>query len=158
VRLSKVTGLPVVDTHVARQAGVVTDVLLDMRAGRVAVLNVTHAGGWLTQRIPAEYIYRLGPHTVLVADTVAVDLGPPRPDQPWFPIESVVGLEVMTEGGDQVGQIVDADIDEQTLAVTAYFLRQAGGPWHRQARVHPDAVVACSPELMLIRAPPPSTA
>ena len=53
--------MPVVDTHVARQAGVVSDVLLDLQAGRVAVLNVKHADGWLVQRIPAEYIYRLGP-------------------------------------------------------------------------------------------------
>ena len=145
------TGMPVVDTHVARQAGIVSDVLLDMHAGRVAVLNVKHADGWLVQRIPAEYVYRLGPHTVLVADTVAVDLGPPATDQRWFPIESIVGLEVLTEGGERVGQIVDADLDDQTLAVRAYLLRNARGAWRRHGRVHPDEVVTCSAELMLIR-------
>jgi sporulation protein YlmC with PRC-barrel domain len=151
VRLTQVTGLPVVDTHVARQAGVVSDVLLDMQAGRVAVLNVKHADGWLVQRIPAEYIYRLGPHTVLVADTVAVDLGPPAPDQRYFPIQSVVGLQVLTEGGDRVGQITDADLDDQTMAVRAYLLRKATGAWRRRGRIHPDEVVSCSPELMLIK-------
>ena len=75
--MSQVIGLPVVDTHVARQAGVVSDVLIDVAAGRVAVLNVQHADGWLVQRIPAAYVYRLGPHTVLVADTLSVDMGPP---------------------------------------------------------------------------------
>jgi len=151
VRLTKVTGLPVVDTHVARQAGIVSDVLLDMQGGRIAVLNVKHADGWLVQRIPAEYVYRLGPHTVLVADTVAVDLGPPPADQRWFPIESVLGLKVMTEGGEPVGQISDADLDDQTLAVRAYLLRKATGAWKRLGRVHPDEVVVCSPELMLVR-------
>lgn len=151
MRLTKVTGLPVVDTHVARQAGVVSDVLLDMQAGRVAVLNVKHADGWLVQRIPAEYIYRLGPHTVLVSDTIAVDLGPPQTDQRWFPIESVVGLQVMSDSGDRVGQITDAEVDDHTLDVRAYFLRKATGPWRRVGRVHPDEVVACSPELMLVR-------
>jgi sporulation protein YlmC with PRC-barrel domain len=151
VKLTKVSGMPVVDTHVARQAGVVSDVLLDLQAGRVAVLNVTHADGWLVQRIPAEYVYRLGPHTVLVADTVAVDLGPPEMDQHWFPIESVVGLEVLTEGGDPVGQIADADIDTQTLAVKSYLLRKATGAWRRKGRVHPDEVVNCSAEMMLVR-------
>jgi sporulation protein YlmC with PRC-barrel domain len=151
VRLTKVTGMPVVDTHVARQAGIVSDVLLDLQAGRVAVLNVKHADGWLVQRIPAEYVYRLGPHTVLVADTVAVDLGPAVADQRWYPIESVVGLDVLTEGGDRVGQISDADLDDQTLAVKAYLLRHAEGPWKRRGRVHPDEVVTCSGELMLIR-------
>ena len=151
MRLTKVTGLPVVDTHVARQAGIVSDVLLDMQAGRVAVLNVTHADGWLVQRIPAEYVYRLGPHTVLVADTVAVDLGPPPTDQRWFPIESVVGLQVMSEGGDAVGQIHDAELDDHTLDVRAYLLRKASGAWKRAGRIHPDEVVVCSTELMLVR-------
>jgi sporulation protein YlmC with PRC-barrel domain len=151
VRITKVTGLPVVDTHVARQAGVVADVLLDMQAGRVAVLNVNHGDGWLVQRIPAEYVYRLGPHTVMVSDTVAVDLGPPSVEQRWFPIQSLIGLEVLTDGGDKVGQIVDAELDDQTLAVTAYVLRNARGAWRRDGRIHPDEVVACSPELMLIR-------
>jgi sporulation protein YlmC with PRC-barrel domain len=151
MRLTRVTGLPVVDTHVARQAGIVSDVLLDMQSGRVAVLNVKHADGWLVQRIPAEYIYRLGPHTVLVADTVAVDLGPPQPDQRWFPIESVLGLEVLTEGGERVGQIADAELDDQTLAVRVYRLRKATGPWRRRGVVRPEEVVACSPELMLVR-------
>lgn len=151
MRLTKVPGLPVVDTHVARQAGIVSDVLLDLHAGRVAVLNVKHGDGWLVQRIPAEYVYRLGPHTVLVADTVAVDLGPPASDQRWFPIESVVGLEVLTEGGDRVGRIVDAELDDQTLAVRAYLLRGATGAWRRHGRIHPDEVVTASPELMLVR-------
>ncbi len=145
--------MPVVDTHVARQAGVVSDVLLDMQGGRIAVLNVKHADGWLVQRIPAEYIYRLGPHTVLVADTVAVDLGPPQSDQRWFPIESVVGLQVMTEGGDTVGEIHDAELDEKSLAVKSYLLRQAAGVWRRRGRVRPDDVVVCSSELMLVREP-----
>ncbi len=151
MRLSRVTGLPVVDTHVARQAGVVSDVLLDLQAGRVAVLNVQHADGWLVQRIPAEYVYRLGPHTVLVSDSVGVDLGPPQPDQRWFPLASLLGLEVLTENGERVGHIADAELDAQTLTVTAYLLKEAKGVWRRRGRVHPDEVITYSPELMIVR-------
>jgi hypothetical protein len=57
----------------------------------------------------------------------------------------------MTDGGDRVGQITDADLDDQTLAVKAYLLRNASGAWRRRGRVHPDEVVTCSAELMLIR-------
>ena len=151
MRLSRVTGLPVVDTHVARQAGIVSDVLLDLQAGRVALLNVKHADGWLVQRIPAEFVYRLGPHTVLVADTVAVDVGPPQPDPNWFSIASIVGLQVLSEGGDRVGLIADAEIDDHTLAVTAYLLRDASGLWRREARIRADEVVVASGELMLVK-------
>jgi sporulation protein YlmC with PRC-barrel domain len=154
VRLTQVTGLPVVDTHVARQAGIVSDVLLDLHAARVAVLNVQHADGWIVQRIPAEYIYRIGPHTVLVADTAAVDIGPPQVDQRWFPSGALLGLEVLTEGGDRVGRIADAELDNQTLAVTAYLLRNAQGAWRRRGRIHPEEVVTFSPEMMLVRQRP----
>jgi uncharacterized protein YrrD len=150
LRLLKVPGLPVVDTHVARQAGVVSDVLLDLVAGRVAVLHVRHADGWLLQRIPAAYIHRLGPEMVLVSDTVAVDLGPSSSLR-WFAIGSVVGLDVMTNGGDRVGQITDADLDGDTLSVRAYFLKNARGVWRRRGQVRADEVVSCSGELMLVR-------
>jgi len=153
VRLSKISGLPVVDTHVARQAGVVSDVLLDLQTGRVAVLNVQHADGWLVQRIPAEYVYRIGQHTVLVSDSLSVDLGPPRPDQRFFSLKALVGLEVMTDGGERVGHIVDADLDGQTLAVTSYLLKEARGVWRKRGRVRPDDVVSCSGELMIVRSP-----
>jgi sporulation protein YlmC with PRC-barrel domain len=152
--VTRITGLPVVDTHVARQAGVVSDVLLDVQAGRLAVLNVQHADGYAVQRIPAEYVFRLSPHTVLVADTVAVDLGPPLVDQRWVSLSSLVGLEVLTDGGDRVGSIVDAELDDHSLAVTSYLLKGASGAWRRRGRVHPDEVITCSTELMLIRALP----
>jgi sporulation protein YlmC with PRC-barrel domain len=151
VLLTRVTGLPVVDTHVARQAGVVSDVLLDLQTGRVAVLNVQHADGWLVQRIPAEFIYRLGPHTVLVADTVAAELGPPLANQRWFPLESLVGLEVVTEGGERVGHIADAELDDHTLVVKVYLLRESSGMWRRRGRVNPEEVVSFSAELMIVR-------
>ena len=150
--LTKVPGLPVVDTHVARQAGVVSDVLLDLQAGRVAVLNIAHADGWLVQRIPYHLIHRLGPRTVLVSETVAVDLGPPAVGQPWLPIEAFVGLEVVTDRGEHIGRLTDADLDDESLAVKTYLMRKTGGILRRRRRIRPDEVVMCSQELMLIRA------
>ena len=69
---------------------------------------------------------------------------PPAVDQRWFPIESVVGLEVLTEGGDRVGEITDADLDDKTLAVKSYVLRNASGAWRRLGRIHPDEVVTAT--------------
>ncbi|HYY87683.1 MAG TPA: hypothetical protein VFA49_02725, partial [Chloroflexota bacterium] len=58
---------------------------------------------------------------------------------------------VLTEGGDRVGHIADADLDNQTLAVRAYLLKRPRGAWRRGGRVHPDEVVAVGSELMLVR-------
>ena len=48
-------------------------------------------------------------------------------------------------------EITDADLDDKTLAVKSYVLRNASGAWRRLGRIHPDEVVTASPELMLIR-------
>jgi sporulation protein YlmC with PRC-barrel domain len=143
-------GLPVVDTNVARLAGVVSGALVDVPAARLAVLNVQHGDGWEVQRIPAEYVYRLGPQTVLVSDSASVDLGPAAASEHWYPIPALVGLEVLTDGGDHVGHIGDAELDERTLAVKAYFLRPSS-VWRRPTRIQPGDVLSCSAELMLIR-------
>jgi sporulation protein YlmC with PRC-barrel domain len=142
--------LPVVDTHVARQAGVVSDVFIDVMAGRVVLLNVQHADGWVVQRVPAEFVYRLGPHTVLVSDTLAVDANPPSADRQWFHTQALFGLEVLTEAGDRVGYIADVELDPQTLAVTAYVLKKSSGIWPGHGRVYPDEVVIASPEMMIV--------
>jgi sporulation protein YlmC with PRC-barrel domain len=57
----------------------------------------------------------------------------------------------MTDGGDTVGQLYDADLDDKTLAVRAYLLRKTRGMWQRRGRINPTEVVACGPDLMLIR-------
>ena len=85
------------------------------------------------------------------SDSVAVDLGPPHADQRFFPLNSLVGLQVLTEGGEQVGHIADAELDAQTLEVTSYLLKETRGVWRRRGRVHPDDVVTFSPELMIVR-------
>ena len=67
-------------------------------------------------------------------------------------------MEVLTDGGDRVGQNVDADLDDSSLAVKAYVPRNASGAWRRRGRIHPSEVVTCSPELMLIRGTEAETA
>jgi hypothetical protein len=59
----------------------------------------------------------------------------------------------MTDGGDAVGQLYDADLDDKTLAVRAYLLRKTRGGWRRRVRIHPADVVVCGPDLMLVKQP-----
>jgi hypothetical protein len=48
--------MPVVDTHVARQAGIVSDVLLDLESGRVALGKVNHGAGGVVEPHPPGYV------------------------------------------------------------------------------------------------------
>lgn len=150
MRLTKLAGLPVVDSRLARQSGVVSDVLVDLSVGRVAALHVRHADGWLIQRIPIDYVYRLDRNTVLVNDTVELDFNPPMAaDERWLPTQTLVGLEVLSEKGDRIGQVGDVDLDARTLAVKSYLLeeRRLLG---RRGKVLPEEVVSFSPEMMIV--------
>jgi sporulation protein YlmC with PRC-barrel domain len=152
VRLRRLLGLPVVDADVARQAGVVSDVELDLAAGRVAVVQVRHGDGWEVWRVPAEFVYRVERGAVLVQDSVELDFRPPLAPQPgWVGSAGLAGLEVLSEAGERVGRLLDADLDPDTLCVRRYLLRQRRWLlWHR--RILPADVVSASRELMIVRA------
>jgi hypothetical protein len=62
----------------------------------------------------------------------------------------------MTDGGDRVGRIADAELDDQSLAVTSYLLKGATGIWRRRGRIRPDEVLTFSTELLIVRALPPT--
>jgi sporulation protein YlmC with PRC-barrel domain len=153
MRLSHIAGMAVIDARVARQAGVATDVFVDPATARLGGLTVSHADGWLVQRIPAAYVYRLGPRGILVTNTLELEMSPPRLQDPrWVKAERMLGMEVLTEGGDRVGHIRDADLDNQTCEVKSYSLRPAeAAPWKRRSRIYPREIVSCSSELMIVR-------
>ena len=124
IRLKQIQGMPVVDARVARQAGVVDDVLVDPLGGHLAGLTVKHAEGWLVQRVPAAHIYQIGQHAVLMADTTTLTYEPPRVADPrWLSSHMVVGMEVLTEDGDRVGFVRDVVFDQESLQVKRFELR-----------------------------------
>ena len=62
---------------------------------------------------------------------------------------------IRERAGERVGHIADAELDAQSLEVTAYLLKETRGVWRRRGRVHPHDVVTFSPELMIVRNPQP---
>jgi sporulation protein YlmC with PRC-barrel domain len=66
---------------------------------------------------------------------------------------SLVGLEVFDERGNHLGHLSDANIDPDSLAVTAYALLDTG--WRQWLGLHseigPKDVTSWSRELMLIK-------
>ncbi len=158
MRLKQIFGLPVVDSRVARQAGTIADVFVDPRDARVAALDVLHGDGWLLQRVPAAYVRRVTSQAVLVVDSVEMELDEIRiHDRAWLRGRTLLGLEVLTEGGDCLGHVADVQLDARTLDVLSYELnpplqgRLLGAP----ARIAPGDLVRYSSELLLVRPRPP---
>jgi sporulation protein YlmC with PRC-barrel domain len=151
VRVTTIVGLPVVDAHLARQAGVVADVELDLRSARLAAINVRHSDGWLVQRVPAELVHSIERGTVLVQDSVDLHFRPPMaPSADWVGTASLAGLEVLNEAGDRVGRVFDADIDGSTLCIRGYLLEERRWLlWRR--RLLPNEVLSVSPDVMIVR-------
>jgi sporulation protein YlmC with PRC-barrel domain len=155
VRVTSIVGLPVVDAEVARQAGVVSDVELDLRAARLAAISVRHSDGWIVQRVPAESVHSIAYGAVLVQDSVRLNFRPQvAAAAGWLGTAALSGLEVLSEDGDLVGRILDADVDAATLCVRGYLLHERRWLlWRR--RILPRDVLSASPELMIVRTPPP---
>jgi sporulation protein YlmC with PRC-barrel domain len=165
MRLQHVRGLPVVDPVTARKVGVVADYRLDAVSGQLAALEV-HAAAPAAAKsaepgelVPAAAIRRLGQHAVMLTGEPA-DTPPAADDDAWLTARSLVGLSVLDESGSVVGRLADADIDPDSLAVTAYTLeapllqRLLGQPG-RQAAFR---VVSSSRELLVVACPEPEPA
>jgi hypothetical protein len=78
----------------------------------------------------------------------------PTPHADWLDLGVLVGLEVLADSGDRIGHLADVHFDQDSLCVEAYELavpaleRWFGGG----GRIFPDLVIACSRDLMIIRA------
>ena len=153
MRLKEIRGLPVIDPTAARKIGTVLDYQIDPGSGRIAALDITPATGGEGQRVMAQRIRRVGSSAVILtarggaspnASTELVDR--------WLDTSTTVGLEVMGDDGNRIGQLVDATFDQDSLAIEAYLLRASlmERLFGRRGRIQPDKVHACSRELMMV--------
>ena len=163
MRLMELRGLPVIDPHAARRIGIVSDIHVDPAAGRLAAVDVqapsdggdeSEAGEQLEQ-VAADQIRRVGRSAVMLKGGFVADASRrPGPKDDWLDLDTLVGLEVLGDGGDRVGNLVDAHFNPDSLSIEGYELavppleRWFGGG----GRITPEIVVACSRDLMIIRA------
>ena len=156
MRVTQLPGLRVIDSRLARQAGVVTDVIVDTRNARLAFMEARHGGGWAAIQIPPVAVHRIHSGIVSTHDTAELELARPRVIEDYFVnLEALVGLEVLAESGDRVGYLVDAHMHPKTLDIQAYELRRPfWDRWLRRSRIRPHQVLACSPAVMIVHAHP----
>ncbi len=163
MRVTELRGLPVIDPRAARRVGTVSDVHLDPAAGRVAVVDIQVAGGSeevdgaaeQLEQISTDQIRRVGHNAVMLKRGYVADGSrQPGPKDAWLDLDTLVGLEVLGDGGDRVGNLIDAHFNPDSLRIDGYELavppleRWFGGG----GRITPEIVLACSRELMIIRA------
>jgi sporulation protein YlmC with PRC-barrel domain len=153
MRLKQIRGLPVIDPSAARKIGVVTDYQIDPASGRLAALDITTTQGGEAERILAQRVRRIGSSAIiLTARGGSMPGTQPDINERWLDSSTLVGLEVMGDDGNRIGQLVDATFDQDSLEVETYLLN--GSFWERlfgrRNRVEPSKVHSCSRELMMV--------
>ena len=153
MRLKEIRGLPVIDPTAARKIGTVMDYQIDPGSGRIAALDITPVTGGEGQRVSAQRIRRVGSSAVIL--TARGGSTPNAPNEVvdrWLDTSTMVGLEVMGDDGNRIGDVVDATFDQDSLAIEAYLLRARliERLFGRRGRIQPDKVHACSRELMMV--------
>src|SRR5579859_8012164 len=150
MRITELKGRQVVDPTTARKRGKVVDVLVDPTTARLAWIIIARNDEGPPEHIAAAMIARIGRAAVMLRRQVDSDLeilveGRDK----YLDYESLVGLEVLDEGGDPVGRLQDARIDPDRLVITAYALVDAGWRrWlHRATDIGPGEVTSWSRDL-----------
>lgn len=114
-------GLRIFSLVSALRMGTVEDALLDPSCRYVAALKVREYGPGGKQLVPRESVVRVGRNAVIVAGSddkpQAADLE--HADR-FISLQTFLGLEVVSDHGNLIGHIRDAQIDPETLAVDRY--------------------------------------
>lgn len=129
IRANQVAGLPVIDVDAADKMGEVEDLVLDLDAGLVAGIRLTHGppliGGRQHQFLAASAVRGLGPDALTVhrptgtlADAAHLESLPRA--------SILVGRKVVSHGGQLLGIVEDVLIEPQDGRVIGYALGAAG--------------------------------
>src|SRR5262252_7100443 len=117
MRVSELKDRPVIDPTTARKLGRIVDVLLDPTARQlVGVIIAPERGDSAEQKISASLIARIGVDAVMLCDETDQDTLEVDADRDgYLDYTSLVGLEVLDDGGNHVGHLNDARIDPDSL-------------------------------------------
>lgn len=110
----------IIDFNSTEKIGRVKQLWLDAREHQI--LGLTCAGGLLNRD---KHSFHWNKIQTIGKDSIMIDLQEEEVEQPNF-IDTVIGLEIWTDGGEQVGKVIDYFIDRQTGAVVAYLFTARG--------------------------------
>jgi sporulation protein YlmC with PRC-barrel domain len=114
MRLSNLTGYPVLSTTDARELGRIDTVVIDPQSGLVTSYRLS-GGNWL---IPAEDAASLGADALMVDNAeVIVE---PRDDVESRAVEhnlQIIGERALSDHGDELGTVADLEFDPETQEI-----------------------------------------
>lgn len=157
-RASELFGLPVVSLKDGRQAGQVKEILVDLESARLTALVL---GGDLgeTGLVPAERVFSFGEDAVTVeghAPQVRGEQAARLRKNRWT-LEQVRRLEVVTNAGNDVGNVEDLVLDKDrvlALELSGGLLEDlVTGRWVMQ--IPPEAVIGQDKIVIPDYHPPP---
>ena len=132
VLVTELRGLPVLSLRRAYKLARVRDVYLDCSYGYVAALSIGDAATKKPGLLPRNAIAHVGRGAIVLAG---------HDDQPLesylekgarlVDVQTLMGLQVVTDHGTWIGRIRAATMDPHTLAIINYEV--APGPWPRRA-------------------------
>jgi len=149
-----VKGIAVISIADGRKLGTVDHAYLDPAAKRVAGFAANCGGGLFEAPdrgllIDTAQVHSLGPDALTLADaTAATGKAIEEAYGDLLFLSDLDGRQVVTEGGTDVGQVVSADFDERTFALTA--LETSPGHFQANQRLPIEQVITLGQDVIVV--------
>lgn len=138
---SELKGRAVVTLSDAQKIGRVDDVLFDPALRQVLGFRVRQSGHGPVETVPRSAVSSVGHDAVMIPDPQSLNLEERFAELTGAAtLKQAQGTQVVSEGGEVVGQVEDIELDDEARTVTAYVL---GGSFLERLR-HATPHVAAS--------------
>lgn len=127
MELRGLRGMPVLTVDTGERLGEVADVLLDPQERQVKVMRVRRGGMWRGDMGEVSYnaVQSIGRDALMLPSRVV--LRPAEGDHGnLFQIDQLIGLRVVSEYGEALGTVEDAELDPTTGRLTALVMVPSG--------------------------------
>lgn len=122
--ITELPGLRILSVISALRMGTVESALIDASCRFVAALRVREPGPRGRQVVPREMIKRVGQHAVIVARDLGAEATVLDHAEQLIPLRGLIGLEVVSDRGDLLGYVRDAEVDRDTLVLERIEIAQ----------------------------------
>lgn len=119
IRSEEILGLPIISIHEGQQLGTVKGLIIDTQKIVISAIVVSSKGILKDNyTIPFNKIHSIGSHAVTVVDNNSVEKGSSQ-QLSNLNTRTIIGIKVISEKGNAIGQVKDFFLDSNTGKVLA---------------------------------------